>query len=200
MAGIVVLLSGNGSNLQAIIDAGIPVKYVLSDNPDAYGLIRARNAGIPIQAVPSLKQLENFTTKVCELYEIKLIVLAGFMRILSPKFVQRWKSQIINIHPSLLPDFKGTSAIKEALDAGAKTTGVTIHYVDEGMDTGDIIEQYPLTILTKEEVIPLSSNFEGTNFAKHNAIDTLEQLSLRIHKIEHEHYPKVIKKLLKGKI
>ena len=97
MAGIVVLVSGNGSNLQAIIDAGIPIKYVLSDNPDAYGLVRASNAGIPIQAVPGLSQLENFATTVCELHEIKLIVLAGFMRILNLEFVQRWKSQIINI-------------------------------------------------------------------------------------------------------
>ena len=179
MAGIVVLVSGNGSNLQAIIDAGIPIKYVLSDNPDAYGLVRASNAGIPIQAVPGLSQLENFATTVCELHEIKLIVLAGFMRILNLEFVQRWKSQIINIHPSLLPKFKGISAIEEAFDAGVNTTGVTIHYVDEGMDTGDIIEQYPLTII------------------KH---DTVEKLKTRIHKIEHKHYPNVIKKLLKEEI
>ena len=141
--------------------------------------VRASNAGIPIQAVPSLSQLENFATTVCELHEIKLIVLAGFMRILNLEFVQRWKSQIINIHPSLLPKFKGISAIEEAFDAGVNTTGVTIHYVDEGMDTGDIIEQYPLTIL------------------KH---DTVEKLKTRIHKIEHKHYPNVIKKLLKEEI
>ena len=103
MSGIVVLLSGSGTNLQAIIDAKLPIKYVLSDKPNAYGLTRAEEAGIPTKVLSSLKRLEHRTTNICEEYIINLIVLAGFMRLLSPGFVQRWESHIINIHPSLLP-------------------------------------------------------------------------------------------------
>lgn len=175
MSGIVVLLSGSGTNLQAIIDAELPVKYVLSDKPNAYGLTRAEKAGIPIEVWSNLKQLENNTSDICKRHKIDLIVLAGFMRLLSPGFVQRWESHIINIHPSILPEFKGAGAIKQALDAGISETGVTIHYVDKGMDTGSIIEQ---------QRVPIYNN------------DSLEDLEQRIHEVEHKLYPRTIKWLL----
>jgi phosphoribosylglycinamide formyltransferase 1 len=175
VSGIVVLLSGSGTNLQAILDAKLPVKYVLSDKPNAYGLTRAEEAGIPTYVLSSLKRLEHKITNVCEEHKIDLIVLAGFMRLLSPGFVQRWESHIINIHPSVLPEFKGAGAIKQAFDAGINETGVTVHYVDAGMDTGSIIEQTRVPILN------------------HDSLDDLEQ---RIHKVEHELYPRTIKWLL----
>ena len=175
MSGIVVLLSGSGTNLQAIIDAELPVKYVLSDKPNAYGLTRAEKAGIPTEVWSNLKRLENNTSDICKRHKIDLIVLAGFMRLLSPGFVQRWESHIINIHPSILPEFKGAGAIEQALDAGVNETGVTVHYVDEGMDTGKIIAQ------------------EHVNIEKD---DTIETLYGKIHEVEHKLYPRTIKWLL----
>ena len=184
MSGIIVLLSGSGSNLQAIMDAGHPytgadkidVKYVVSDNPKAYGLERAQKAKIPTLTQPNLKLLEESVTKLAYANKVELIVLAGFMRLLSVGFVQRWESQIINIHPSLLPAFKGASAIDQAYNYGCRMTGVTIHYVDKGMDTGKIIAQQECRISKR---------------------DTLSSLYGKIHKIEHKLYRNVIRELLK---
>ena len=182
---IVVLLSGSGTNLQAIMDAGNPfidegrinVKFVMSDRHDAYGLTRAKEKKIPTVSQPRLNLLEKEVTKLCKANKVELIVLAGFMRLLTPGFVKKWKGKIINIHPSLLPSFKGAHAIKKAYDYGVKYTGVTVHYVDKGMDTGSIITQ---------EVVPIKKS------------DTLASLEEKIHKVEHKLYPNTIRELLNG--
>ena len=175
--GIVVLISGNGSNLQALIDYGFEIKKVFSNNSNAKGLQRAKEANIPTQAESSLKALEKIVTKFCYDNNIKLIVLAGFMRLLSNKFTKRWNKKCVNIHPSLLPSFPGITAGKQALDYGVKYTGVTVHYVDEGMDTGEIISQQPIYI---EEW------------------DDEDSLHTRLQKIEHKIYPQTINYLLKS--
>jgi len=180
---IVVLLSGSGTNLQAIMDAGHPftgegridIKYVVSDKHQAYGLERAQNRKIPTVAQPQLNLLEKEVTDICIANSVELIVLAGFMRLLTPDFVKKWKKKIINIHPSLLPSFKGAHAIEQAYEYGVKYTGVTIHYVDEGMDTGPIIAQ---------EIVPVAKS------------DCLNDLHAKIHKIEHRLYPTIIRELL----
>jgi len=176
MAGIVVLLSGSGSNLAAIMENELPVKFVISDNLKAYGIDRAAKKKIPSFVQSDLKILELHVTKLCSSNDIDLIVLAGFMKLLSPAFVATWKGKLINIHPSLLPSFPGAHAIEQAFEYGVKYTGVTVHYVDGGMDTGQIIAQEPVKI------------------AKH---DTINNLNGKIHKVEHKLYPKVIKDLLK---
>ena len=183
---IVVLLSGSGTNLQAIMDAGHPfinegrikVKFVMSDKHDAYGLKRAQKRKIPTLSQPKLKSLEKSVTKLCKANKVELIVLAGFMRLLSPDFVKKWEGKIINIHPSLLPSFKGAHAVEQAYNYGVKYTGVTVHYVDEGMDTGSIIAQEIVTI---------------------NKFNSLNDVYAKIHEVEHRLYPNVIRELLKGK-
>jgi|TARA_Y100000310_G_scaffold310073_1_gene354908 phosphoribosylglycinamide formyltransferase-1 len=183
---IVVLLSGSGTNLQAIMDAGHPftgenkinIKFVMSDKHDAYGLKRAQKRKIPTLSQPKLKLLEKNVTKLCKANNVELIVLAGFMRLLNPDFVKKWKGKIINIHPSLLPSFKGANAVEQAYNYGVKYTGVTVHYVDEGMDTGSIIAQEVVTI---------------------NKFNSLNDLYAKIHEVEHRLYPNVIRELLKGK-
>ena len=181
---IVVLLSGSGTNLQAIMDAGHPwtgdgkidVKFVMSDKHNAYGLQRAQKRKIPTLSQPRLNLLEKEVTKLCKANKIELIVLAGFMRLLNPGFVKKWKGKIINIHPSLLPSFKGAHAIEQAYNYGVKYTGVTVHYVDTGMDTGQIIAQ---------EVVPIKKS------------DSLNDLHAKIHAVEHKLYPNVIREILK---
>tara|TARA_B100000315_G_C14524797_1_gene563297 strand:- start:85 stop:642 length:558 start_codon:yes stop_codon:yes gene_type:complete len=183
---IVVLLSGSGTNLQAIMDAGHPftgenkinIKFVMSDKHDAYGLKRAQKRKIPTLSQPKLKLLEKNVTKLCKANNVELIVLAGFMRLLNPDFVKKWKGKIINIHPSLLPSFKGANAVEQAYNYGVKYTGVTVHYVNEGMDTGSIIAQEVVTI---------------------NKFNSLNDLYAKIHEVEHRLYPNVIRELLKGK-
>jgi phosphoribosylglycinamide formyltransferase-1 len=182
---IVVLLSGSGTNLQAIMDAGHPftgygrinVKFVMSDKHNAYGLERAQKRKIPTLSQPKVKLLEKSVTTLCKANNVDLIVLAGFMRLLTPGFVRKWKNKIINIHPSLLPSFKGADAIEQAYNYGVKYTGVTVHYVDKGMDTGSIIAQ---------EVVPIKKS------------DSLNDLHAKIHAVEHKLYPNVIRELLNG--
>lgn len=173
---IAVFISGYGSNLQALLDYNLPIAFVASNNPSAYGLERAKKAGVPTYVEPTavLRNFEKMAHEKCIEHDVKLIVLAGFMRILTPRFVNKWEKRIVNIHPSLLPAFKGKNAIQEAFDYGVKITGVTIHYVDKGMDTGRIIEQAPINI------------FEDY---------TLEKLEEVIHRIEHVWYPPIVKKI-----
>ena len=173
---VVVLISGNGSNLQALINYDIPIKKVFSNNPNAKGLHRAKKANIPTEAESSLSSLENKVTKFCKDNNIKLIVLAGFMRLFSKEFTREWNKKCVNVHPSLLPSFPGITAVEQALEYGVKCTGVTVHYVDEGMDTGEIIAQQPLNI---------------------EKWDTKETLHARLQKIEHKLYPETINFLLK---
>ena len=173
---IAVLLSGNGSNLKAIIDKGIKVSFVASDNSKALGLKIAQNANIPSYSWKNVSELEEEVLKLIIEYNVKLLVLAGYMRLLSKNFVNSSPSKfIVNVHPSLLPKYKGMNAIKQALDDSAQYTGVTIHYVDEGIDSGSIIKQ---------------------NIIKINENDTEETLKDRLQKIEHRLYSDIIKSIL----
>ncbi|MCG3218985.1 MAG: phosphoribosylglycinamide formyltransferase [Candidatus Heimdallarchaeota archaeon] len=156
---IAILISGRGTNLQALIDADKEEKLsgkivvVISDNSEAYGLERAKKAFIPIEV---LKEEEEISRKLKEL-GVDLVVLAGFMKMLSEEFVKERKNAIINIHPSLLPSFKGLNAQKQAIDYGVKVSGCTTHFVDEGMDTGPIILQKEVEIEKNETVETLSN-------------------------------------------
>ena len=171
-----VLISGSGSNLNAIINSGINVKFVASNNPHASGLYIAEEANIPIYSWKSLKKLEEEVSKLVSQYNTDLLVLAGFMRLLSTEFVDSMPQRsIINIHPSLLPAFKGVHAVEQALEYGVKYTGVTVHYVDEGIDSGSIIDQ---------TILKITKN------------DTPKTLHNRIQVIEHELYSSTIKRIL----
>ena len=173
---IAVLLSGNGSNLKTIIDKGTKVSFVASNNPKALGLQIAKNANIPSYSWKNVAKLEEKVLKLIIEYNVKLLVLAGYMRLLSKNFVNSLPSKfIVNVHPSLLPKYKGMNAIKQALDDSAQYTGVTIHYVDEGMDSGAIIKQ---------------------NIIKINDNDTEDTLKDRLQKIEHRLYPDTIRSIL----
>ena len=173
---IAVLLSGNGSNLKAIIDKGTKVSFVASNNPKALGLKIAKNANIPLYSWKNVSQLEEEVLKLIIDYNVKLLVLAGYMRLLSKNFVNSLPSKFsVNVHPSLLPKYKGMNAIKQALDDSAQYTGVTIHYVDEGMDSGSIIKQ---------------------NIIKINDNDTEDTLKDRLQEIEHRLYSDTIKSIL----
>ena len=176
---IAVLLSGNGSNLKAIIDKGIKVSFVVSNNSKALGLKIAKNANIPSYTWDNVSELEKEVLKLINEYNIKLLVLAGFMKLLSRNFVTTLPSKfIVNIHPSLLPKYKGMNAIKQAIEDCAKYTGVTIHYVDEGIDSGSIIKQYTIKI---------------------DKNDNLELLKERLQLIEHRFYPDTINSILSMK-
>lgn len=191
MKKIAVLASGNGSNLQAILDAidsgeihGGAVTLVVSDKKNAYALERARIKGIQTkhqsaQRYLSREEYDRDLVTYLEEQEIDLVVLAGFMRILSPYFVLAFNHRILNIHPSLLPAFPGGHGVKDALDYGVKVSGCTVHFVDEGMDTGPIILQ---------EAVPVQEE------------DTAESLHLRIHALEYKLYPRAIDLWVRGKL
>ena len=150
---IAVFVSGNGTNLQAVIDevktgrVNAKIALVVSDNDKAYALERAKKAGIETFVLKPKefgKSREEYDKRIIEELEkrnVGLVVLAGFMRLVSGYFVKKYKNKIINIHPALLPSFKGTHGIKDALDYGVKVTGVTVHFVDEELDHGPIIMQ-----------------------------------------------------------
>jgi len=173
---IAVLLSGNGSNLKAMIDNSIDVCFVVSNNPNALGLKIAKNENIPAYCWQNILELEEEVLKLILKYDVKLLVLAGYMRLLSKKFVNSLPSKfILNIHPSLLPKYKGMNAIQQAIDDCAEYTGVTVHYVDEGIDSGFIIKQDSIKI---------------------NENDTVETLKNRLQVIEHRLYSDTIKQIL----
>jgi len=187
---IAVFASGRGTNLAAIIKAvnkgtiKASLSLVLSDNKGAYALKRAKRAKIKTAFIDpkQFSSREDYDTEVIKVLEaenIDLIVLAGFMRIISPVLIRRFPNRILNIHPALLPSFKGAHGIKDAFDYGLKITGVTVHFVDEEMDSGPIILQQAVKI--KDE-------------------DNLETLEAKIHKIEHRIYPEAISLFVEGKL
>ena len=187
---IVILVSGRGTNLQAIIDATqsnvIPgkISLVISDIPEAYALVRAQKANIPTlvldyKSFSGKKEYETQLLKVLEKEDPSVICLAGYMRILGKTIVNRFHRKILNIHPSLLPAFPGLEAQKQALDYGVKVSGCTVHFIDEGMDTGPIILQVPVIV---------------------RETDTVETLSQSILEKEHEIYVKAIKLFLEQKL
>ncbi len=174
---IVVLISGNGTNLQALIDSDINIDLVVSNRPDAYGLTRASQSNIKTAVVDhrrfSLREkFDEYLSNA--IGDADLIILAGFMRILSPSFVNKY-AKIINIHPSLLPKYKGLNTHQRVLDAKDDKHGCTVHYVDEGLDSGSIIAQRSLFV---------------------NLDDTPDTLHNRVQKLEHILYPQVVKTLL----
>jgi phosphoribosylglycinamide formyltransferase-1 len=187
---IVVLISGNGSNLQAIINAisdgrcEAEIKAVISNKKDAYGLIRAKEQHIPTECLPhqdypNREAYDEALIQCIDKYQPQLIVLAGFMRILSPHFIQHYPNQIINIHPALLPKYQGLNTHRRVLEAKELEHGVTIHVVTEDLDAGPILAQQSIPVLSE---------------------DTIETLEARIHKLEHQLYPKVIHEIARGKI
>jgi len=181
MKNLGILLSGRGSNFEAIarnVQAGkIPARIVvvISNREDALGLARAREMGFNARCIPSkAKEREAYdreVTAVLKEFDVDLVCLAGFMRILSPYFVRQFPHRILNIHPALLPAFPGTDAQKQALEHGVKFSGCTVHIVDEGVDTGPIVCQAVVPVL------------DG---------DTVETLSARILEEEHRIYSEAI--------
>jgi phosphoribosylglycinamide formyltransferase 1 len=153
-----VLVSGEGSNLQALLDAGLPVCAVASSREGVRALERAGTAGVPGAAF-ELSEYEDRdqrdTTMANWLQEqgVRLVVCAGYMHLLTPHFLDRFPGRIVNVHPSLLPEFPGARAIDDALAAGVETTGVTVHLVDEGLDTGPVIRQEPVPVQPRETLI-----------------------------------------------
>lgn len=187
---IAVFASGRGSNFGAMIRAvkrgkiKAQLTLLVCDNPKAGAIGRAKRAGIKVALVKrdDFATKNDFEAKIIQHLEenaIELIVLAGFMRMLSPALVSRYKNKILNIHPALLPSFKGSEAIKDALADGVKVTGVTVHFVDEEMDHGPIILQEAVKI--KE-------------------VDTLESLEARIHKAEHSLYPEAVRLFVENRL
>jgi len=187
---LAVFCSGHGTNLQAILDATrtgrlrARVALVLADRADAYALVRARRAGADAQYVnpstyPRRAQFERVLIRHCEAHRVRLICLAGFMRILSPVFVRRYCHRILNIHPALLPAFPGAHAIHDALAWGAKVTGVTVHLIDEQVDHGPILLQRAIDV---------------------SPHDTEATLLTKLHAIEQQLYPQAIRLMLKGRV
>ena len=187
---IAVFASGRGTNLQAIIDvvrAGkvkANIACVIGDRKDAFALERAGRAGIEaIHIRPkdfsSREEFDREAIRHLERHNVELVVLAGFMRLLSDYFVNKYRNRIMNIHPALLPSFKGTEGIKDAWDYGVKVTGPSVHFVTEDLDAGPIILQKPVAI--EED-------------------DTTETLEAKIHKAEHEIYPEAIRLFVEGKL
>jgi phosphoribosylglycinamide formyltransferase 1 len=185
---LVVLASGTGTNLQAILDTlhgqgEIEVVGVGSDRPGAQALDRARAVGVETRVFPREDYADRAArdAAMAEWIEARgtdLVVLAGYMQLLSPAFVARFRNRIVNVHPALLPAFPGLDAIGQALDAGVATTGVTVHFVDEGVDTGPAIVQ-------REVPVPADRD--------------RARLEAAIHAVEHELYPEAIRMIAQGR-
>lgn len=185
-----VLLSGSGTNLQAIIDAvdedGLPVDIVkvVSSRPDAYGIERAQRAGIPVLVMNRQKyaDVEAADAQIVEALReagAEYVVMAGYMRKVTPVMLDAFPDRVLNLHPALLPSFKGAHAIQDAFDAGVKVTGVTVHFANEDYDKGPIVAQEPVRVE------------EGW---------TVDQLEAAIHAVEHVLYPRVLRQLAEGRI
>ena len=186
---LVVLASGTGSNLQAILDRlhgrdGIEVAGVGSDKAEAKALDRAAEAGVPsrtftLDQFPNREARDLAMADWIESLDADLVVLAGFMALLTPPFIARFRGRIVNVHPSLLPLFPGLDAIGQAIEAGAPETGVTVHFVDEGTDTGPVIIQ---------RAVPIRSGAER------------KELEAEIHAIEHQLFPEAIGMVARGEV
>jgi phosphoribosylglycinamide formyltransferase-1 len=183
-----VLVSGRGSNLQALVDAarrgelGGEVGVVVSNEETALALERARQAGIPaVFRDHRGRKREDFDAEIVEIlraHRVDLVCLAGFMRLLSPVFVRAFPGRILNIHPALLPAFPGLDAQRQAWEHGAKVSGATVHLVDEGLDSGPIVAQEAVKVLSG---------------------DTPETLAARILEVEHRLYPRAVRLMLEGR-
>ena len=186
---IVVLASGTGTNLQAIVDRlhgheGIEVVGVGSDKSEAGALERARTAGIETAVFPRDEYADRPARDAAmgdwiESRGADLIALAGYMQLLSAEFVERFRHRIVNVHPALLPSYPGLDAIGQALEAGVDVTGVTVHFVDEGVDTGPVLAQREVAIPTDRDRAALEES---------------------LHAVEHELYPEAIRMIAKGRV
>lgn len=190
MVDVAVLISGSGTNLQALIDAcakdDFPARIVMviSNNPGVKGLERAEKAGIPTKVINhrDFEAREDFDDKLQEALNdcgAKLICLAGFMRILDARFVNRWRNRMLNIHPSLLPSFKGLHTHERAIEAGVHFTGCTVHFVNPELDDGPIITQAVVAI---------------------NADEDVDKLSERVLEQEHIIYPQALRLVAEGRV
>lgn len=184
-----VLLSGSGTNLQAIIDAvegGLPVDIVrvISSRPDAFGIQRAEAAGIPVSALNRAiyedpEAADALIAQQMQDAGAEYVVMAGYMRKLTPVMLNAFPDRVLNLHPALLPSFKGAHAIQDAWDAGVKLTGVTVHFANEDYDKGPIVAQRAVPVLETDDI---------------------ESLEARIHEAEHVLYPEVLRMLAEGRV
>lgn len=178
-----VLVSGEGTNLQALLDARLPadVAVVVSNRPEAPALKRATAAGVPTHVVLAGKDREAHEREIVRILDaagVDLVLLAGYMRLFTPFFVRHYAGRLLNVHPSLLPAFRGAGAVRQALDAGVKVTGCTVHFVTDDTDAGPIVAQAAVPVL------------EGDDGAA---------LSARIHAAEHRLYPEAVRAVLEGR-
>jgi phosphoribosylglycinamide formyltransferase-1 len=164
MKKVVILISGRGSNMQAIINAHLPIKIaaVISNEPEAAGLVFARSKGIATAVVAhrnfvSREAFDTALRQTIDTFAPHLVLLAGFMRILTPGFVQHYAGRLMNIHPSLLPAFPGLHTHQQALDAGVKLTGCTVHFVTAALDHGPIIAQAAVPVLEEDTAATLAA-------------------------------------------
>lgn len=187
---IAVLVSGSGTNLQAIIDAianeGLPVEIVrvVSSRPDAYGIERAQAAGIPVTVLnrtiyQDREAADQMIVDACKADGAEYLVMAGYMRMLTPVVLNAFPDHVLNLHPALLPSFKGAHAIDDAFNAGVKITGVTVHLANEEYDKGPIVAQ---------RAVPVEET------------DTVDDLEARIHAVEHQLYPQVLRVIAEGRM
>jgi phosphoribosylglycinamide formyltransferase-1 len=175
-----VLVSGEGSNLQALLDARLPVAAVASNVAGVRGLARAEAAGVPAASFPVESYRDRPTRDAdmadwLQLHGVDLVVCAGYMHLLTTAFLDRFPGRVVNVHPALLPAFPGADAVREALEAGVSETGATVHIVDEGVDTGPVLRQERVPVL---------------------AGDTPETLHSRIRAVEHRLLPEVVQELI----
>jgi phosphoribosylglycinamide formyltransferase-1 len=187
--GVAVLISGSGTNLQALLDAAAApdwpgrIALVISNRRDAFGLERARAAGVPALWIPHRgKSKEEFETELLAALDehgVQWVALAGFMRLLSGRFLSHFPNRVLNIHPALLPAFPGLHAPEQALEAGVRVSGATVHLVDEGTDTGPIICQGAVPVLPG---------------------DDLDSLKARILTLEHQLYPLALRWAVEGRL
>ena len=174
-----VLVSGEGTNLQALLDAQLPVVAVASNVSGARGLLRAEAAGLPTAVFP-LGRYSDRDARDAAMADwlvnqgVRLVVCAGYMHLLRPSFLDRFPQRVVNVHPAPLPDFPGAHPLEDVLEAGATAAAATVHYVDEGVDTGTVIASEPVPVL---------------------AGDTVESLRERVHEAEHRLLPRVVGEL-----
>ena len=184
-----VLISGRGSNMVALVEAAAKPDYpaeivlVLSDNPKAAGLAKARQAGIPAHAIDrsqydSKAEFESAMQKRLDAADVELVCLAGFMRVLSADFVRRWHDRMLNIHPSILPAFRGIDTHQHVLDAGVRLHGCTVHFVSADVDSGPIVAQAAVPVLSG---------------------DSADTLSARLLPAEHHIYPMALRVVASGR-
>lgn len=181
MVNIAIFASGSGSNFENLVrqKKEYNVSFLFCDRKNAFAIQRAKNLGIEHRYASIIQEKENFDKRILDFLEefkVDFIVLAGYMKIISKTILEKWSGKIINIHPSLLPKYKGANAIKQAFENNEKEYGITIHFVDECVDTGEIIAQ-------------------DSFIAKPN--ETLEEITYKIHNLEHNLYPKIINRLSK---